>query len=199
MSHVSRLKCLTEFLCADKYTSLRSAWAGTLLAAYASVDRSCTGKCCHDPYMLKQTDQSSSYRHSSPTMSKLQILHWCLARWNTVSLLYSMEEAMEEQALLVNDEQAAARTRTHTESSEATSLELSSSEVFAPDRPLMAKMSLYASHLMSTWGQRMWEFAVGLIMLEMYPSTLALVSAFGLVDGLAKVLSGSFLGSYIDR
>ena len=43
------------------------------------------------------------------------------------------------------------------------------------------------------------EFAVGLIMLEIYPSTLALVSAFGLVDGLAKVLSGSFVGSYIDR
>lgn len=108
-------------------------------------------------------------------------------------------EPTEEQALLVGNEQAAARTRTHTESSEATSLELSSSEVFDPERPLMAKMSLYTSHLMSTWGQRMWEFAVGLIMLEMYPSTLALVSAFGLVDGLAKVLSGSFVGSYIDR
>ncbi|KAL0018471.1 hypothetical protein WJX77_004008 [Trebouxia sp. C0004] len=36
-------------------------------------------------------------------------------------------------------------------------------------------------------------------MLEMYPSSLALVSAFGLVDGLATVFSGSLVGSYIDR
>jgi len=45
----------------------------------------------------------------------------------------------------------------------------------------------------------MWEFAIGLIMLEMYPSSLALVPVFGLVDGLAKVFSGSLVGSYIDR
>ncbi len=101
-------------------------------------------------------------------------------------------EATEEQALLTDDGGAGARTRTTTESSEATSLQLASP-------PVMAKMSLYSSHLMSTWGQRMWEFAIGLIMLEMYPSSLALVSAFGLVDGLAKVFSGSLVGSYIDR
>ncbi|KAL0047353.1 hypothetical protein WJX82_001237 [Trebouxia sp. C0006] len=108
-------------------------------------------------------------------------------------------EATEEQALLTDDGGAAARTRTTTESSEATSLQLSSPELLNPERPVMAKMSLYSSHLMSTWGQRMWEFAIGLIMLEMYPSSLALVSAFGLVDGLAKVFSGSLVGSYIDR
>ena len=67
------------------------------------------------------------------------------------------------------------------------------------DMPLRARFGLYASHALSTWGQRMWEFAVGLIMLDLYPSSLALVSAFGLVDGLAKMLSGSMVGSYIDR
>jgi len=108
-------------------------------------------------------------------------------------------EATEEQALLADNEGAAARTRTTTESSEATSLQLSSPELLNSERPVMAKISLYSSHLMSTWGQRMWEFAIGLIMLEMYPSSLALVSAFGLVDGLAKVFSGSLVGSYIDR
>ncbi len=108
-------------------------------------------------------------------------------------------EATEEQALLTDDGGAGARTRTTTESSEATSLQLASPELLSPERPVMAKMSLYSSHLMSTWGQRMWEFAIGLIMLEMYPSSLALVSAFGLVDGLAKVFSGSLVGSYIDR
>lgn len=67
------------------------------------------------------------------------------------------------------------------------------------DRLLYAKSALYASHALSTWGQRMWEFAVGLIMLELYPSSLVLVSAFGLADGLAKVFSGSFIGDYIDK
>lgn len=67
------------------------------------------------------------------------------------------------------------------------------------DQALYAKLALYASHALSTWGQRMWEFAVGLIMLELYPSSLVLVSAFGLADGLAKVFSGSFVGRYIDR
>lgn len=67
------------------------------------------------------------------------------------------------------------------------------------DQMLYAKLALYASHALSTSGQRMWEFAVGLIMLELYPSSLVLVSAFGLADGLAKVFSGSFIGAYIDR
>lgn len=68
-----------------------------------------------------------------------------------------------------------------------------------PDEMLYAKLALYASHALSTWGQRMWEFAVGLIMLELYPSSLVLVSAFGLADGLAKVFAGSCVGAYIDR
>ena len=67
------------------------------------------------------------------------------------------------------------------------------------DQLLCAKLALYVSHALSTWGQRMWEFALGLIMLELYPSSLVLVSAFGLADGLAKVFSGSFVGAYIDR
>lgn len=67
------------------------------------------------------------------------------------------------------------------------------------DQLLYARLALYASHALSTWGQRMWEFAVGLVMLELYPSSLVLVSAFGLADGLAKVFSGSFVGSYIDK
>ena len=47
--------------------------------------------------------------------------------------------------------------------------------------------------------QRMWEFAVGLILLELRPGSLALVAAFGLVDSSAQVLAGPFIGAYIDR
>ena len=60
-------------------------------------------------------------------------------------------------------------------------------------------MALYASHALSTWGQRMWEFAVGLLMLRLRPGSLLLVSAFGLVDGGAQVLAGGTVGSYVGR
>ena len=36
-----------------------------------------------------------------------------------------------------------------------------------------------ASHFLSTWGQRGWEFAVGLVMLELHPSSLLLVAVWG--------------------
>ncbi len=104
----------------------------------------------------------------------------------------------EQQALLAAEDGLAKGTRASTDC-EVTSLQLSSPQVPKGERPLLAQSSLYATHWLSTWGQRMWEFAIGLIMLEMYPSSLAWVSAFGLVDSLAKVFSGSFVGSYIDR
>ncbi len=36
-------------------------------------------------------------------------------------------------------------------------------------------------------------------MLELYPRSLVLVSAFGLLDGGAQLLSGASIGQYIDR
>lgn len=47
--------------------------------------------------------------------------------------------------------------------------------------------------------QRMWEFAIGLILLELRPGSLTLVSVFGLVDSGAQVLAGPHVGAYIDR
>ena len=44
------------------------------------------------------------------------------------------------------------------------------------------RRALYGSHFLSTWGQRGWEFSIGLIMLELQPTSLLLVSVFGLVD-----------------
>jgi len=62
-----------------------------------------------------------------------------------------------------------------------------------------ARHALYASHFLSMWGQRAWEFAVGLVMLEIRQSSLLLVSLFGLCDAAAVVLFGSAVGAYIDR
>ena len=56
-----------------------------------------------------------------------------------------------------------------------------------------------ASHFLSTWGQRGWEFAVGLIMLELHPSSLALVALWGLLDAALSVLCGAAIGGWVDR
>ena len=96
------------------------------------------------------------------------------------------------------DEQASIG-RTATDSYESTIFNLATPDLPQADRPLYAKSALYTSHFLSTWGQRMWEFAIGLIMLELYPSSLALVSTFGLVDGGVQIVSGAWLGSYVDR
>ena len=109
----------------------------------------------------------------------------------------------DHQALLASEDTSeTARTTTATEDFEAPSSHFAvqvAVRAQPEDQPLSAKLSLYASHALSTWGQRTWEFAVGLIMLELYPSSLALVSAYGLIDGLAKMLSGSTIGTYIDK
>lgn len=62
-----------------------------------------------------------------------------------------------------------------------------------------ARWALYGSHTLSTWGQRSWEFAVGLLMLQLRPQSLALVSAYGLADSGAQVLTGAAVGSYLSR
>jgi hypothetical protein len=62
-----------------------------------------------------------------------------------------------------------------------------------------ARMALYASHALATWGQRMWEFAVGLVMLELQPSSLQLVAVCGLLGSAARFLAGGAIGRYVDR
>eukprot|EP00887_Chlorella_sp_A99_P000187 scaffold13.g187.t1 len=61
------------------------------------------------------------------------------------------------------------------------------------------RRALYGSHFLSTWGQRGWEFAVGLIMLELHPTSLLLVSTFGLLDSAIQVVFGASVGSWVDR
>lgn len=61
-----------------------------------------------------------------------------------------------------------------------------------------ARQALYGSHFLSTWGQRAWEFLVGLVMLEIHPSSLLLVSIFGLCDAAAVVLFGPAVGLFVD-
>ena len=61
-----------------------------------------------------------------------------------------------------------------------------------------ARLSLYGSHFLSTWGQRAWEFLVALAMLDIHPTSLLLVSIFGLCDAAAIVIFGPVVGAFVD-
>jgi hypothetical protein len=69
-----------------------------------------------------------------------------------------------------------------------------------------ARLCLYASHLLSAWGARAWEFAAGLALFfsasgksENDNASLSLVAALGLAQQAAQALSGPFLGKEVDR
>ena len=62
-----------------------------------------------------------------------------------------------------------------------------------------ARLALYSSHALAAWGQRSWEFAVGLLMLQLRPGSLALVSAYGLTDSLGQVVAGAPVGAYLTK
>ncbi len=75
-------------------------------------------------------------------------------------------------------------------------LKESSTRSSVPGRALAA---LYVSHGLSAWGQRMWEFDIGLVLLQLQPGSLRLVSIFGLADGGLQGLLGGTVGAYIDK
>eukprot|EP00729_Bicosta_minor_P007195 gene7195-11584_t len=58
---------------------------------------------------------------------------------------------------------------------------------------------LYISHFLSAWGDRMFEFAVGLLLINVWPDTLLLVAFYGLVGSVGNVLGGAPVGEWVDR
>lgn len=58
---------------------------------------------------------------------------------------------------------------------------------------------LYASRVISAWGDRMWMFAVGLFMVELSPGSLKWPAIYGLTQSLTVVFAGSTIGRWVDR
>lgn len=65
--------------------------------------------------------------------------------------------------------------------------------------PIASIRAVYVSHFLARWAWRTWEFAVALILMELHPTSLLLVSLYGLMDNLVRVLLGSTVGCYVDR
>ncbi|DAZ93818.1 TPA: hypothetical protein N0F65_004207 [Lagenidium giganteum] len=58
---------------------------------------------------------------------------------------------------------------------------------------------LYASHFLSSWGDRMWSFAVPILLMEVFVDTLMPSAAFSLVTYLACILAIPSVGRILDR
>lgn len=62
-----------------------------------------------------------------------------------------------------------------------------------------AKFLIYMGHALSTWGDRMWNFAVAVFLVELYGNSLLLTAVYGLVVAGSVLLLGAIIGDWVDR
>ncbi|XP_063804747.1 solute carrier family 40 member 1 isoform X1 [Pseudophryne corroboree] len=62
-----------------------------------------------------------------------------------------------------------------------------------------AKFLMYLGHSLSTWGDRMWHFAVSLFLIELYGNSLLLTAVYGLVVAGSVLLLGALIGDWVDK
>ncbi|XP_068101032.1 ferroportin [Hyperolius riggenbachi] len=62
-----------------------------------------------------------------------------------------------------------------------------------------AKFLMYLGHALSTWGDRMWHFAVSLFLVELYGNNLLLTAVYGLVVAGSVLLLGAIIGDWVDK
>ncbi|KAF3651003.1 Solute carrier family 40 member 1 [Capsicum annuum] len=58
---------------------------------------------------------------------------------------------------------------------------------------------LYFGHFLSRWSARMWEFSVGLYMINVWSDSLLLTAAYGVVESASTALFGPLIGQWVDR
>ncbi|XP_052802282.1 solute carrier family 40 member 1-like isoform X2 [Mya arenaria] len=65
--------------------------------------------------------------------------------------------------------------------------------------PRKVRWFVYLSHALSTWGDRMWAFGVGLFMVIISPDDLRVTAIYGLSMGGAVLLFGALVGDWVDK
>ncbi|KAF7709149.1 solute carrier family 40 member 1 [Silurus meridionalis] len=61
------------------------------------------------------------------------------------------------------------------------------------------KFLIYVGHALSTWGDRMWNFAVAVFLVELYGNSLLLTAVYGLVVAGSVLLLGAIIGDWVDK
>ncbi|XP_077435732.1 solute carrier family 40 member 1 [Vanacampus margaritifer] len=62
-----------------------------------------------------------------------------------------------------------------------------------------SKFLIYLGHALSTWGDRMWNFAVAVFLVELYSNSLLLTAVYGLVMAGSVLLLGAIIGDWVDK
>lgn len=65
--------------------------------------------------------------------------------------------------------------------------------------PQSLLMYLYVGHFLARWGARMWEFSVGLYMINIWPNSLLLAAVYGVVESGSTAFLGPSIGQWLDR
>ncbi|XP_010264506.1 PREDICTED: solute carrier family 40 member 2-like [Nelumbo nucifera] len=60
-------------------------------------------------------------------------------------------------------------------------------------------LCLYVGHFFARWGARMWEFSVGLYMIDIWPDSLLFAAIYGVVESASTALFGPIIGRWVDR
>ena len=58
---------------------------------------------------------------------------------------------------------------------------------------------IYLSRALSAWGDRIWDFALGIFMNLIAPESLRLAAIQGFVINISVIIFGSFIGNWIDK
>ena len=59
-----------------------------------------------------------------------------------------------------------------------------------------AMVKLYTSRAISSWGDRMWSFAVGLFMVQLTPGSFAWPAIYGLTNSIATIIFAPLIGEW---
>ncbi|XP_059668099.1 solute carrier family 40 member 2-like isoform X2 [Cornus florida] len=68
-----------------------------------------------------------------------------------------------------------------------------------PPYPSSLLTYLYVGHFLARWGARMWEFSVGLYMINIWPDSLLLTAVYGVVESASTALFGPLIGQWVDK
>ena len=64
---------------------------------------------------------------------------------------------------------------------------------------LRSMWRLLCSRFLTAWGDRLWAFGLSLLVIKLRPEDLTLVSINGLVNCIASIVFGAFIGNWIDK
>lgn len=67
------------------------------------------------------------------------------------------------------------------------------------ERPSSLINHLYIGHFLARWGARMWEFSVGLYMINIWPDSLLYAAIYGAIESASITLFGPIIGRWVDK